>query len=203
MQQSVRRLAVSSSGDDPDHGRACVARAVANIAPDAELRAGHTSDRTDSQVSRAVFASNGSSARTQCLVPWCQDQLGEVPQPIAEWLELVRDELNVATKTLPQPPSDWARPAGVTCQCEHCSTLKTFLADGTIETDRLAAGESTRKHVLQQISRDQLDVETTLSKSSRPYALVMSKTQGSYERAVKQFEIDSQLLQQLPPKPKS
>ena len=137
------------------------------------------------------------------LVPWCQYQLGEIPPSIANWLGLVRGELIAATKTAPQPPSDWTRPAEVTCKCKNCNRLKTFLADGTVETDRLTAAEYDRDHVLHQISRDQLDVSTTLSKQGRPYTLIMSKTQGSYERAVKQHEQDYQLLQQLPPEPKS
>lgn len=132
------------------------------------------------------------------LVPWCRERFQTVPPSVRDWLESIREQLTTATRSRPAPPGDWARPANVNCQCAWCATVSTFLANPLEERFELRAGEYDRSHVERQIAQERLDLKGTLSKVSRPYALVLTKTIGSYERALKQYEVDCGLLQELP-----
>lgn len=133
------------------------------------------------------------------LVPWSRKQLGSVPPPLASWLAAVRERLESATAIKPTPPTDWSRPADVACNCQYCAQLNTFLADPASKVGRIAAREDLRQHVLGMINRHQCDVTHTLDRKKSPYALVLTKTTGSYERAVKRYEADRKLLSALPP----
>jgi hypothetical protein len=47
------------------------------------------------------------------------------------------------------------------------------------------------------IGSNECDVQQALDRTGRPYALVLTKTTGSFERAVQRFEEDLQLLKAL------
>jgi hypothetical protein len=49
-----------------------------------------------------------------------------------------------------------------------------------------------------KIRQHQCDVKTGLEKLRSPYSLVLTKTLGSHERAVKRFKADLGLLSALP-----
>jgi hypothetical protein len=132
------------------------------------------------------------------LIPWSQKQFGPVPPRLVDWLSSVRQWLESATAEPPAPPADWARAASVDCRCKHCAQLNKFLADPDQETVSIATPEYGRAHLLDQIRRYQCDVKHTLDRKRRPYALVLTKTTGSFERAVKEFEENRKLLKSLP-----
>ena len=132
------------------------------------------------------------------LIPWSQGRFGSVHPQLASWLGAVRQELESATAEHPTPPTDWSRPADVDCKCRYCAELNTFLADPAREIGRIPAREDMRQHVIGHIHRHQCDVKHTVERKGSPYSLVLTKTKGSYERAVKQFEADRKLLQSLP-----
>ncbi len=132
------------------------------------------------------------------LVPWSQKQFGSVPPQLASWLTGVRQQLESATATQPAPPTDWARPADVACTCQFCAKLKTFLADPATEVGRIPAREDVRQHLIGTIARHQCDVKHVLERKGSPYSLVLTKTRGSFERAVARFEANRQLLSALP-----
>jgi hypothetical protein len=48
------------------------------------------------------------------------------------------------------------------------------------------------------IQRHRCDLTTTEERTGRPYTLVLTKNQASYEQALQQFETDRRLLAQLP-----
>jgi hypothetical protein len=132
------------------------------------------------------------------LVPWCQKQFGEVPNAIRDWLKAVRAELSASTKSRPKPPTDWTRPATLTCSCASCAEVKKFLLDPTLESHQIRGNEDQRNHLEQQTQRDQLDVKCSLNKATRPFGLVMTKTLASHTRAEHQYEVDCKLLAELP-----
>ena len=95
------------------------------------------------------------------------------------------------------------RPIGLarrtwTCKCQYCAQLKAFLADPANEVGRIAAREDMRQHLIGIIDRHQCDVKHALERKGSPYSLVLTKTTGSFERAVKRFEADRRLLSELP-----
>ena len=98
----------------------------------------------------------------------------------------------------PVPPADWGRPAEVACNCQYCAQLNAFLADPAKEVGRIPAREEMRHHLISIIDRHQCDVKHSLERKGSPYSLVLTKTSGSFERAVKRFEANRRLLNALP-----
>ena len=131
------------------------------------------------------------------LIPWSRKRFGAVHPLFKSWLDAVRGQLERATAKEPTPPTDWARPAVVDCQCQFCAQLKAFLADPAHEIARIPAREEMRRHLMDRIDRHQCDVKSALERKGSPYSLVLTKTTGSYERAVKRFEDDRRLLKAL------
>ena len=132
------------------------------------------------------------------LIPWSRKQFGSVQPQLVSWLASVRQKLESATAKHPVPPASWARPADLACACEYCAQLKTFLADPANEIGRIPAREDMRRHLINIIDRHQCDVKHSLERKGSPYSLVLTKTSGSFERAVQRFEANLQLLNALP-----
>ena len=132
------------------------------------------------------------------LIPWSRKRFGSVHPQFRAWLDAVRGQLERATAKEPTPPTDWARPANVDCKCQYCTQLKSFLTDNTHEVSRIPAREDMRQHLIGMINRHQCDVKHALVRKGSPYSLVLTKTTGSFERAVKRFEADRRLLSELP-----
>lgn len=132
------------------------------------------------------------------LIPWSRNRFGDVPPQLASWLQAVRDDLQSATATPPAVPADWARPANAKCHCEYCARLNAFLADPASATGKIPAREEKRQHLIAMIDRHQCDATHALERKGTPYSLVLRKTTGSFDRAVKQFHVDCQLLRELP-----
>ena len=86
----------------------------------------------------------------------------------------------------------------MTCNCQYCAQLNAFLADLTNEVGRIPAREDMRQHLIGIINRHQCDVKYALERKGSPYSLVLTKTSGSFERAVKRFEANCRLLSALP-----
>jgi hypothetical protein len=135
------------------------------------------------------------------LIPWSQKQFGSAHPQLASWLVSVRQQLESVTAKRPVPPTDWARSADAACNCQYCAQLKAFLADPANEIGRIQAREDRRQHLIDIIGRHQCDVKYALERKGSPYSLVLTKTSGSFERTVKRFEADCQLLNALPPAP--
>ena len=135
----------------------------------------------------------------QALVPWSEKRLGSVPAQLTAWLKAVRQQLASATAFKPLPPSNWLRPAEVTCNCQYCTQLNTFLASPASEVGRIPAKEESRRHLIDSINKHRCDITHKLEKTGSPYSLVLKKTTGSYERALKRFETDCSLQSALPP----
>ncbi len=132
------------------------------------------------------------------LIPWSQKQFGSVHPQLASWLVTVRQQLESAVARQPVRPTDWVRPADVACTCPYCARLKAFLADPANEVGRIPAPEAARQHLIGVIARHQCDVKHAVERKGSPYSLVLTKTSGSFERAVKGFEANRRLLSELP-----
>jgi hypothetical protein len=71
-------------------------------------------------------------------------------------------------------------------------------ASATSEVGRIAAREDLRQHVIGQIQKHRCDVKHTLDRARSPFALVFTKTTGSFERALKRYAMDRKFLESLP-----
>ncbi|MBK5942172.1 hypothetical protein CCR96_23610 [Halochromatium roseum] len=89
-----------------------------------------------------------------------------------------------------EPPADWRREAELRCRCQYCQDLSRFLASPSESTWQLKAVQDARSHVEQRIQLDQCDLDCRTNKLGRPYTLICTKNQASYERRVRQREQD-------------
>ena len=76
------------------------------------------------------------------------------------------------------------------CQCRHCAELSRFLADPERKAWAFKAAEADRSHAEQTIQRAHCDVDLTTDRRGRPYTLVCTKNQASYDRRAKQRRKD-------------
>ena len=121
------------------------------------------------------------SPAVRALVTACADHLRErIARPLA-------------------PPSDWSRETKLSCRCVHCQDLATFLADPIRQSWSLKAVESVRAHVEEAIRRAGSDLDRSTDKTGRPYRLVCTKNQASYDRRVRQRDRDLSDLARLSP----
>jgi hypothetical protein len=89
-----------------------------------------------------------------------------------------------------EPPADWTRDARIACSCPHCRGLGRFLSSPTESVWQFKAAEAERSHVAQSVARHHCDLELQTDKRGRPYTLVCTKTQASFERRVHQRKLD-------------
>lgn len=141
---------------------------------------------------------HGQVPALKSLIPWTRQRLDQVPPVLLSWLRSIRQQLVSATVRPPEPPAGWARASEVSCRCQYCSQLSSFLADPASETRRIPAREDSRQHLISIIAQHQCDVKHALERRGSPFSLVLTKTRGSHERAVKRFETDQRLLRDLP-----
>ncbi|MFV0445959.1 MAG: 2OG-Fe(II) oxygenase, partial [Planctomycetaceae bacterium] len=131
-------------------------------------------------------------------IPQARKRTAGSSPAVEDWLEEVRRQLTDATAKEPVTPCDWSRPVVAKCTCRFCQELSGFLSDPLREVGEIVAGEGDRNHLTQQIHREKLDVVHKLVKQGRPYRLLLTKTNGSYERQHRRYLADCQLLESLP-----
>ena len=87
-------------------------------------------------------------------------------------------------------PADWRRDSALPCRCPRCAELARFLEDPEQRTWVLKAAEAERSHVEGTIRTAGCDLDTATDRRGRPYSLVCTKTQASYERRARQRKQD-------------
>jgi hypothetical protein len=107
-----------------------------------------------------------------------------LPAWIHAWSAKVATSLEQQTAIVPQAPTNHARAGLTACDCADCRLLDAFLRDPRRPRERFPLRESRRQHLQDIIRQQACDVETTVERRGSPYALVCTKTQASYERAL-------------------
>lgn len=110
----------------------------------------------------------------------------------------VKDMLHTASAHLaqsrPLQPRDWARSSDRrACQCGPCHAVANFLKNPTQPVGRFSHPETTRKHIMQSCFStgdhpNGYRFETV--RDSRPYTLVVYKTNDMYHHARSQWVVD-------------
>ncbi|WP_462330874.1 2OG-Fe(II) oxygenase [Thiohalocapsa halophila] len=113
-----------------------------------------------------------------------------LPPALVELRDAVLRHLDKRLGEPLHPPPDWQRAAEVRCTCTDCTALNRFLASPTEATWKLKAAEPKRRHVEQRIQTHRCDLDTHTDKTGRPYTLVCTKNQASYQRRVQQRQKD-------------
>jgi len=83
-------------------------------------------------------------------------------------------------------PGDWQRDSSIACRCKDCAALSQFLANPALPIWRFKAAEPARRHVQASITHHKADVDCSTDTRGRPYQLVCTKNQASYQRRVAQ-----------------
>jgi predicted 2-oxoglutarate/Fe(II)-dependent dioxygenase YbiX len=96
-----------------------------------------------------------------------------------------------------EPPANWTRAAKLDCKCAQCTELARFLRRPDEQTWTLKAAEAVRVHVTETVRRCHCDLDLATEQRGRPYSLVCTKNQASYERRAKQRREDLQDLERL------
>lgn len=112
--------------------------------------------------------------------------LAAVQRLRAVCLEHVRARMALALEA----PGDWTRAGAPGCQCHCCGELSQFLVNPSQRNWAFKANESDRRHVEDTIRRHGCDVDCSTDKRGRPYSLVCTKNQASYDRRVGQRKQD-------------
>jgi hypothetical protein len=102
----------------------------------------------------------------------------------------VLGELEDRASHPPEKPADWRRESATGCRCADCQALSRFLKDPTAQVLRLPLAEQRRRHLHQVIDSNKLDTTHVTERRGRPYTLVCTKTQASYERALAAHHVD-------------
>lgn len=129
------------------------------------------------------------------LAAWLHESERAWPPAIAAWLASLEESLTTVTASAPQPPADFKRSSRLSCTCHVCQELATFLADPKTPATSIRANENGRAHILNRISKDDCDVSDKLDKSTRPFALVLTKNTDSFDRLKKQYDSDCHSLE--------
>jgi hypothetical protein len=96
-----------------------------------------------------------------------------------------------------EPPRDWARASDIACRCAHCRELSRFLADPGRQSWIFKAAETGRRHVEDSIRRSGCDLTWVTDHCGRPYSLVCTKNQASYDRRAQPRQQDLAHLARL------
>ena len=89
-----------------------------------------------------------------------------------------------------EPPRDWKRASLIACSCPNCKELSRFLADPKRESWAFKAAEADRGHVAGSVQQAKSDLDLTTERRGRPYTLVCTKNQASYDRLAQQRRQD-------------
>ena len=97
----------------------------------------------------------------------------------------------------PKAPRDWAIPAELDCDCEHCARLEAFCEDPVAQVGRFPLRKDLRMHLHQQIDGHRLDMFHVTERRGRPYTLVCTKNRASHERRLAEYAEDVEWMSLL------
>jgi hypothetical protein len=96
-----------------------------------------------------------------------------------------------------EAPTDWRRESKMSCTCQDCAQLRTFLDNPAQSKWAFKAAEGKRSHLEQIIRHQQCDLDCVTECKSRPYFLTCTKNQASYLKRVNQRKNDLDVLARL------
>ena len=117
--------------------------------------------------------------------------------PLADvLLEVCKQELEARIEVKPTPPKDWKREMP---EAEHyyeklVELLRPFLESPTQQTFDYRQNELERSKMASAISNLSIDLKAQTIKKGSPYTLRLTKTQATYEQALKNWVEDVALL---------
>lgn len=175
------------------------------VSPDFVVAILHTMNRVDAELAQRAVVQMLASPKTYdfdtVLVPAAlvlSQQAADREQPASQHLfNACRTHLGARIAQDLQPPANWSRASTLQCHCGHCAELSRFLADPEREIWMLKAIGEIRGHIEESVRSNQCDVDCTTDKQKRPFTLVCTKNQASYQRRVSQRQHDLENVARL------
>jgi hypothetical protein len=90
----------------------------------------------------------------------------------------------------PEPPKDWMQPVTLSCRCEDCCELQSFVRNPAEQSHRFRVRKDRRQHLHETIRRHDLDMTHVTERKGSPQTLVCTKTQRTYQRRCAQYRAD-------------
>jgi len=140
---------------------------------------------------------NSHLAAIFTLESWLVGKLAEPHSAISRWLAECRSALESRVAQVPQKPTDYRRPAKLSCSCSDCRELTRFLAKADESVHRFPVRKDRRQHLHQIIDRHKCDLTHVTERRGSPYTLVCTKTTASYDAARQIHERDKENLTRL------
>jgi hypothetical protein len=131
------------------------------------------------------------------LKTWLVGRKTKTHPAVSGWLTKCRTDLEAIVANPPQRPTDFRRPAKLSCKCSDCRELSKFLGDPNEEVRRFPMAKERRRHLHQIIDGEKCDLTHVTERRGRPYTLVCKKTTASYEAACKIHQRDEANLRAL------
>ncbi len=131
------------------------------------------------------------------LEKWLKGNVQRPSSSLHDWLTAAHSQLTSRASHPPQEPTDWRRESATGCDCADCKALSRFLKDPNTAVLRFPMAQDRRQHVHRIIDGMSLDTTHVTEREGRPYTLVCTKTQTSYEHALKAHHVDLDHLEKL------
>lgn len=97
----------------------------------------------------------------------------------------------------PEAPKDWRQDVKLSCKCEDCRELQTFILDPIEQTHRFRVRQSRRSHLESAIRNHSLDISYATDTKGSPQTLVCTKDRRSFQRRCQQYRDDIAALASL------
>jgi hypothetical protein len=131
------------------------------------------------------------------LEPWLRKNVKKPCPGLSHWIASCCGQLESLTARAPRAPTDFRRPAVISCKCEDCGELRRFLDDPHEQVHRFPVREDRRRHLHHIIDRHHCDLDHKTERRGSPYTLVCTKNTRSYQERVKKFHQDQEHLAAL------
>lgn len=93
-------------------------------------------------------------------------------------------------ETPPKPPSDWRLDVKLSCSCPDCRELQAFAHDPAEFTYRFRIKKERRQHLHNIIDKHRLDMTHVTERVGSPQTLVCTKDRRSFDRRMKEYEME-------------
>jgi len=96
-----------------------------------------------------------------------------------------------------KPPSDWNLNVRLSCTCNQCAPVQTFLNDPRAKEYSISANQSVRTHIERTIQHNTKDITCETIRRGSPHTLRLTKVWNSYKTKVANRQNEVILLQRL------
>ncbi len=125
-------------------------------------------------------------ALADILYPLDKHELHDVTWGYQVLFNYIYDELTHELQTPLRKKSDWSITDNVSCQCADCQVLSEYLKSSEMKEKVWPLASARRQHIHRMIDGMGVPVTHVTQKQGSPYKLVLKKTDGLYNQAVKQ-----------------